>query len=41
MKNYLFDDIKRELDKTLDIAKVYAGVSRSNTEDLNRDEQDL
>lgn len=41
MKNYLFEDIKRELDATLDMAKVYAGVSRSNEEDLNRDEKDL
>ena len=41
MKKYLFDDIKRELDTTLDIAKVYTGVSSSNSEDLNRDEQDL
>lgn len=41
MKKYLFEDIKRELDTTLDIAKVYAGASRSNEEELDRDEKDL
>ncbi|MEZ4938472.1 MAG: hypothetical protein R2799_12860 [Crocinitomicaceae bacterium] len=41
MKNYLFEDIKRELDTTLDIAKVYTGASRSNDENFDREEQDL
>jgi len=41
MKNYLFEDIKRELDTNLDYAKVYSGGSKSNEEDLSRDERDL
>ncbi|MCB0478806.1 MAG: hypothetical protein KDC84_11605 [Crocinitomicaceae bacterium] len=41
MKNYLLEDIKRELDTTLDIAKVYTGASRSDDSDLDREEQDL
>jgi hypothetical protein len=41
MKNYLLEDIKRELDSTLDYAKVYVGASRSNESDLDRDEKDL
>ena len=41
MKNYLLEDIKRELDSTLDYARVYTGMSKSNEQDLNRDERDL
>lgn len=41
MKNYLLEDIKRELDANLDYAKVYEGMSKSNEEELNREERDL
>lgn len=41
MKNYLLEDIKRELDSTLDIARVYSGASKSSEEELDRDERDL
>lgn len=41
MKNYLLEDIKREMDTNLDFAKVYIGASKSNESDMDRNEQDL
>lgn len=41
MKNYFLEDIKRELDATLDYAKVYNGATIHDENELNRDERDM